>query len=543
MRTVALQSIPPLSRARALVSPWSNPQRSWFRRFIAMTLWLWLSLAGAASRSADPDVAATRLVELEAVARAAVLLPSTAFDYPSRVELEDLVWGGPKGNLEVMAADDLASLIGVPWRPQHSYFPFLARWPLEAAEQIRGQRPATDPVPSLEMLERLRYVIVVFERRYHYPGLWPRDPSDTTTSFEGRAALFSLEGAKLLAYAHLAAFETPGDPGPAPLGAPYGRGAHGLRDQLEHQLARMVRLLSWPHFGPLMTFEPPPPKVTHRSLEIILGSIVGLAVLLSLFGLLARRRQRLKREFDGVRVHISTSDDGAWARLEVEPRLAARITWSRDSRDGDLESGDEAVDRRVAVRGAPLPALYAALTGAPVWRPIVEMGGRVEGDRERLVVELSPQIGVDANARRVAALVRDLREVGSGAERLLALSGREDTSSSTRMRIALALTREVPGSAEARAALERVGWSEPLEPHLLGCLDHPEDVLVVDVCEALASSGTEAALPPLERVRGPARPAAVRAIAAITERNGDPRRGGLELSTAEAGSLSLPEGP
>lgn len=543
MRTVAPPPISPLPRPRSLVPPSSKPTRTWFRRLIAVTLWLSLSLVGGASRAAEPDEASTRLAQLEAVARAALVLRENPSEHPDEAKLEDLVWWGLEGNIDVVMAEDLARLIGVPWRPQADHFRFFARWPLEAADRIRGHHSATDLVPSVELLKRLRYVFVVFESRYTGVDFWAEDPSKRSVAFVGRAVLYDLDGAKVLAHDYISAFETLGDGAPLPRDPPTTSSSPDLETQLERRLAAMVGRTSWPHFGPLMKFEPPPPKVTHRSLEIILGSIVGLAVLLTLFGLLARRRQRLKREFDGVRVQISTSDDGAWARLEVEPRLAARITWSRDSRDGDLESGDEAVDRRVAVRGAPLPALYAALTGAPVWRPIVEMGGWVEGDRERLVVELSPQIGVDANARRVAALVRDLREVGSGAERLLALSGREDTSSSTRMRIALALTREVPGSAEARAALERVGWSEPLEPHLLGCLDHPEDVLVVDVCEALASSGTEAALPPLERMRGPARPAAVRAIAAITERNGDPRRGGLELSTAEAGSLSLPEGP
>jgi hypothetical protein len=502
--------------------------------------------AGPAARAAVPDPAETRRAQLEAVARAALALPRSTEGYRSQTRAHDIVWGGFEGNVELVHASDLAQLIGATSPPRPELY-LGANWPFEAAAHVDIHWTEwTDPlrapvsVRTIELLERLEYVIVIFEDIYEDPyrfGL-ERPPGNESLAHIGRAAVFAMEGARLLAYVRLDTLASPRQGESSQFGP-----SLGLRTRLEEgiraQVADIVGAYPGRSYGPLMELAPPPPTITNKSLELLVFVLGGFGALLLLFVVLGRRRHRIRHDFDGVAVQIITSDEGARFTLQFEAALTAALNWGARSQDGDALSGDEELDRSLGVRGPPLPALYAALAGVPIWRPIVDLGGRISGNQERLVVKIARVHGIEAHARRVAAHVRDLRRVGSGVASLVAISEDPTAPPSTRARIAIALTRWAPGSAETRAARERLGWTEPLEPHLIGCLTNEDVALVTDACDALASVGTAAYIFALESVVGSARPAANRALTAIVARGGDPRQGALALSSGSAGALSM----
>ncbi len=530
---------------------------------------LFLAVAGAPACAVEPDLEAMRVAQvslaaklagLEAVAKAALALPREVEGQPTAVEVEDLVWKGTDGNVEIVLASDLTELVGA--QPtEREQMRIGAGWPLRVAAWIRDgaavPREGNTKVPREPWLvERLRYVIVVFEDRYEDPfplfGAEPGLPAEMV--FDGRAAVYALDGARLLAWKRVHVVAKVLRSGPGLLSASLLETSDRLTRRVRDQLAAMFGVRDELGYGPLMELGPVPQTVSYESVEIIVFVLLGLGALMVLLVVFGRRRHRERHDMDGVQVHIATRGDDASVHIEVTTALDADIAWGEEARDGDVPGGDDAprVDGRdeadelpgasggrVHVRGTPLPALYAALTGAPVWRAVLDLGGHVQGDKDRLVVTLAHNIGLQARARQVAAFVRDLRSVGDGVSRLAAILEDEVAPHATRARIAIALIRWAKGSKAAHDARERLGWADPLEPHLVACLTSESDALVADACDALASFGTAAALTPLEQVYGPARTAAMRAITAITARGGDPRQGALALSSGAAGALSV----
>jgi hypothetical protein len=540
------------------VLPQAMGERSvsaWATVLLAMVL---VVRAGDSSHAAAPDpdaeglakpTPAARLAELELVAQAALALPHNVEGLPAEARVADLVWGGTTGNVEIVLASDLAALIGAPptARPGLS---MGAHWLLEAKRRIRGEPSPNstewsepDDARAPELAMRLRYVIVLFEDHFSDPlhfGLEPAPPRGSVMAFGGRVALYALDGARLLAAKRLDLSVAVQPAGSGPLDSPYLMTLRPLEREARSQLAAMVGTAGGPMYGPLMELAPTTQAVSFDAIQIAVLVLMGFGLLMFALVRFGRRRHRERHDMDGVQVDIATRGDDARVLIEVTAALGVDLTWSAKPREGDVPSGDEALPGPdVRVRGEPLPALYAALTGAPVWRAVLDLGGQVEGDKAQLVVALAHNIGLEARARKVAAYVRDLRRMGDGVKELSAILASEVASHATRARIAIALIRQAPDSKAARDAQERLGWADPLEPHLVACLTSESIALVTDACDALASLGTAASLPALEQVYGPARTAATRAITAITTRGGDPRQGGLALASGPAGALSI----
>ncbi|HRE88480.1 MAG TPA: hypothetical protein PK095_05000 [Myxococcota bacterium] len=463
--------------------------------------------------------------------------------------MEGLVWGGPGGNVELVLASHLSQLVGGPPSALRGHG-FGAQWPLEAAHEIRRQRtdseglvdPAIKRLP--ELLERLRYVIVVFDDHYLDPfhlGLVPEPAPGMMMIFEGRAAVYALDGARLLAARNLEVAVAPQPSGSGPFASPYFSTKNRLEDEIRGHVAAMVGVSGTPTFGQLMELAPLPESVLQRHGALIVIALVGSGGLVALI-VFGRRRHRERYVFDGVQVRFMRRANDALVLIEFTTELAVDISWREKARGGDVPGGDDASEEGpdVRVRGEPLPALYAALAGTPVWRAVLDLGGKVEGDKERLVLTLAHHLGLEARVRRVAAYVRDLRALGDGVQQLSAMLADKENSFATRARIAIALIRWAPDS-KAREARERLGWTDPLEPHLVACLTSESDALVIDACGALASVGTAASLTALDqvhRLKGPAMTAANDAILAIRSRR-DPRQGGLALPAGEDGALSV----